>query len=124
MKIANGHQAVMPYLMIQNAPAFIEFVQAIFHAELTFKRLREDNKTIMHAEVQIGGSTIMFCDATDQWQTQPASLFVYADNADESYKAALEHGAASVMELSDQSYGRTCGIKDPYGNTWWVTSVA
>jgi len=27
------------------------------------------------------------------------------------------------MQLSDQSYGRTCGVKDPCGNSWWITSV-
>lgn len=124
MNIANGHQAVMPYLMVRNGSAFIDFVKKIFHAELTFTRMREDNTTIMHAEVQISGSTIMFCDATDQWKGGGANLFVYVDDADESYKAALENGATSVMELSDQSYGRSCGIKDPFGIVWWVTSVS
>ena len=124
MDIANGHQAVMPYLMVQNAPAFLDFARHIFHAESTFTKMREDSNTIMHAELQIGGSTIMFCEATDQWKQQPANLFVYVGNADESYKAALELGATNVMEPSDQSYGRTCGIKDPFGNIWWVTSIS
>lgn len=113
----------MPYLMLHNASAFAAFVVNSFHGKQTYSRMRDDGKTIMHAEVQISGSTIMFCEATDQLKQQPASLFLYVDNADETYHTALQNGATSVMELSDQDYGRTCGIEDPCGNTWWVTSV-
>ena len=123
MNIPKGHQAVMPYLMIRNAAGFIDFVKTVFHAELSFSRMREDNTTVMHAEVQISGSTIMFCEATEQQTQQSVNLFVYVPDADETYKAALDQGAATVMELSDQDYGRTCGVKDPFGNVWWVTSV-
>jgi uncharacterized glyoxalase superfamily protein PhnB len=50
-------------------------------------------------------------------------MFVYVDNADEIYQKALQEGAVSIMEPADQSYGRSCGVEDPYGNTWWITSV-
>ena len=113
----------MPYLMLHNAAAFAAFVINSFQGKQTFSRMRDDGKTIMHAEIQINGSTVMFCEATDQWKQQPASLFLYVGNADETYHAALQNGATGVMELSDQDYGRTCGVKDPCGNTWWVTSV-
>ena len=36
---------------------------------------------------------------------------------------ALQAGATSVMPPADQDYGRSCGVKDPCGNTWWITSV-
>ena len=109
--------------MVNSAPGFIDFTQKVFNAELTFSRMREDNKTIMHSEIQIGECTIMFCDATEQWKPQTANLFVYVTTADETYKTALENGAATLMELSNQDYGRTCGVTDPFGNVWWITSV-
>jgi uncharacterized glyoxalase superfamily protein PhnB len=77
----------------------------------------------MHSEINISGSTIMFCDAPDQWRTATANLFVYVDDADKAYQRAIENGATTVMELSDQDYGRTCGVTDPCGNTWWITSI-
>ena len=40
----------------------------------------------------------------------------------EEDKKALELGAASVMEPSDQDYGRNAGVADPFGNTWWLVS--
>ena len=123
MKIPNGHQTIMPYLILSGAEKFIEFTRKVFNAIETFKRMREDGKTIMHSEIQIGGSTIMFADTTEQIKEQTAGLFIYVENADETYKKAIGEGANTVMELSDQEYGRTCGVKDPFGNTWWITTV-
>lgn len=123
MKIPNGHQAVMPYLILNGAAAFIDFTTSIFNAELTHKTLKNGSDEIIHAEVNINGSTIMFGNASAQWPAVTASLFVYVDNADESFAKAIAAGAEMVIDLSDQDYGRTCGVKDPLGNVWWITSV-
>jgi uncharacterized glyoxalase superfamily protein PhnB len=125
MKLPKGHQIVMPYLMVKGALKFTEFVKTVFNAKLTtdMQKLREDGVTVIHSEITIGGSTIMFTDATEQWREQTANLFVYVDNADEAYKKAVDSGATTLMELSDQDYGRTCGVTDPFGNVWWITSV-
>ncbi len=77
----------------------------------------------MHAEVTLNGSTIMVTDEITDWAKQTANLFVYVPNADETYQKALENGAVSLMGLSNQDYGRTCGVTDPFGNVWWITSV-
>ncbi|QMU27411.1 VOC family protein [Adhaeribacter radiodurans] len=122
MNIPNGHQSVMPYLMLNGAASFINFVQQVFDAKLTMERKRNDHQ-IRHAEVQINTSTIMFCDATEEWKAQNANLFVYVPNADETYEKAINAGAETIMPLSDQDYGRTCGITDPTGNVWWITSI-
>ncbi len=121
MTIPENHQAIMPYLMLKDADKFLSFTTSIFGAELKHKQLRDDK--IMHAEVSIDGCTIMFTEATEQWKTATSNLFVYVEDADVSYQKALAEGGTSVMELSDQSYGRTCGVTDPCGNVWWITSV-
>lgn len=124
MNLPNGHQVVMPYLMLNGALKFIDFTKEVFDATLTtsMHKTRED-QTVIHSEITIGGSTIMFTDATAQWKKQTANLFVYVGNADKTYQQALDSGATTVMELSDQNYGRTCGVLDPFGNTWWITSI-
>jgi len=38
-------------------------------------------------------------------------------------KKALENGATAVTQLGNQSHGRSGGVKDSFGNTWWITSV-
>jgi len=125
MNIPNGHQVVMPYLMLNGALKFIDFVKIVFDAKLNnnMHKLREDGISVMHSEISIGSSTLMITDATEQWPAQTANLFVYVNDADETYKRAIDKGATTVMELSNQDYGRTCGVTDPFGNVWWITSV-
>lgn len=122
MNIPNHHQTVMPYLMLTGAANFIDFAIKVFDAQLLNKRMHV-NGTIMHAEIQIGGCTIMLSEATEQWKPQFANLFIYVDDADNRYRKAVSNGAKEVMELSNQDYGRTCGVSDPFGNTWWITSI-
>lgn len=124
MQIPETHQAVMPYLILKDARRFIDFTAAVFNATVTACHTREGTDAeIMHAEVNINGSIVMFAEATEAWGSQPAGMFVYVDNADEAFAKAQAAGAEVIMGLTDQDYGRTCGVKDPAGNIWWVTSV-
>ena len=83
--------------------------------------MRNEN-LIAHAEISICDSIIMLADATDAFKTMSAGMFIYVADADETYHKALAEGAKSIMPPSDQEYGRTCGISDPFGNTWWPTT--
>lgn len=124
MKIPSSNQAVMPYLILKGAAKFIDFTKTVFGAVSLPKNLHmRDEHTIQHGEIMIEDSTIMFADSTKEFKSSPSGLFVYVENADKTYKKALEAGGKSVMDLSDQSYGRTCGVEDPCGNVWWITSV-
>ena len=121
-KIPANYQTVMSYLILKDAQKFIDFTQHLFDATVTSKMMR-DEKIIMHAEIMINEITIMLADATDDFKIQTTGLFVYVDDADKSYKKAIEAGAAVVTPMSDQPYGRSGGVLDPCGNTWWITSV-
>lgn len=115
------YNTVMPYLILKDVEAFINFSTTVFGAEEKMRHA-DENGRIVHAEVVIGGSTLMAGESTDQWVAQNAGLYINVDSADEMYQKALDAGASSVMGLSNQEYGRTCGVKDPSGNTWWITS--
>lgn len=121
MNIPNNNQTVMPYLILPNASGFILFAEKVFGAKQTFKTMR-DERNIRHAEIMIGDSTIMFADATEQFTASTASLFIYVENADETFAKAINEGSTVVNAITDQSYGRGGGIKDPFGNTWWITT--
>ena len=124
MDIPSKHQTVMPYLILKNSSKFIDFTKAVFNSKVTHKSFRDDSKkTLGHCELQIEGSTIMFSDATENFQPQTANLFVYVDDADKCFQIALDNGATIFTELSDQDYGRTCSVTDPFGNVWWITSL-
>ncbi|MEO6221359.1 MAG: VOC family protein [Ginsengibacter sp.] len=122
--VPEGYQTVMPYLIVKDAQKFIEFTEKVFNAvENKSKRHMRDENIIMHSEIIIGSSTIMFADSTETYQPQTAGLFVYVDNADETFKKAIYNSATIINEVSDQPYGRSGGIKDPFGNVCWITSV-
>ncbi|AOM77812.1 glyoxalase [Pedobacter steynii] len=124
MNTPRQHQAVMPYLMLEGAQKFTDFIKKVFDAEVTQQHQRVDQSgLLMHGEAQISGSTIMYCDAVGSWGVAVSNLFIYVDNADERFHKAIEAGATTVMELSDKEYGRTCGVKDTTGNVWWITSL-
>jgi PhnB protein len=122
INIPEGYQQIMPYLIVENAPAFFEFAKNVFDAEEKLKVMRTET-LIMHAEIAIGEGVIMFADLTDQYQRRTAGMFIYVDDCDAIYLKALHHGATSAMEPSDQNYGRAAGVNDPFGNTWWLTSL-
>jgi PhnB protein len=123
LKIPENYQAVMPYLIVKDASKFITFVTEIFGARELQKVMRDEH-TIMHAEVMINDTnTIMLADVTDNYEPQTVGLFIYVDDADETFKNALNAGATVVNAMSDQPYGRSGGVMDPCGNTWWITSV-
>ncbi len=124
MPVPTQYQTVTPYLLIEHANDFLVFMQTLFQAEITEQHHRDEEKSVlMHAELKVGNATIMCAEATEQWAIQSAGLFIYVENADESYAKAISLGCTSIMGLSDQHYGRTCGVKDAYGNTWWITSI-
>lgn len=123
LKIPSNYQTVMPYLIINDAANFIAFTEQVFSAKQTYKTMRNE-KIIAHAEIMIGECTIMLADSFDDIELQPAGLFVYVENADKIYKKAIVAGATIIRELSDQPYGRSGGVMDPFGNSWWITSLA
>ncbi|POY38299.1 VOC family protein [Solitalea longa] len=122
VQIPEGYQQVMPYLIVPDGESFLKFTHQVFEATEKYKLL-DDEERIRHAEVFIGESVIMFGSSTKEYPPNVGGLFIYVDDADKRYQLALKEGAKSIMEPEDREYGRTCGVIDSNGNTWWITSV-
>jgi PhnB protein len=120
--IPEGYQMVMPYIIVKNSKAFMQFMKEVFDA-VEKMTVAGDNDTIKHGEVMIGDSTIMFAEGNDDWKPMTAGLYIIVANADETYNKALQAGAKSVMPPADMEYGRSSGVEDAFGNTWWITSA-
>jgi uncharacterized glyoxalase superfamily protein PhnB len=116
----DGYQAVIPYLVLNDAADFIAFAQQSLGAT-EIRRFPGDNGRIMHAEIRIGDSVIMLGDAGGK--TWNAMLHVYVPECDAAYKRALEGGATSVREPGDNPDGdRRAGVTDRWGNEWWFAT--
>jgi len=64
----------------------------------------------------------MFADATPPFEPRTGGFFIYVAEADAVYNKAIAAGAISVMPMADMQYGRSGGVTDPFGNTWWITT--
>ena len=122
MEIPKGHQTIMPYFIVDGADGFREFVKSVFNATITYEDTASDGTT-GHCEARIGDSTIMFGGSGGPWRPRTSDLFIYVNDADEVYKRALNNGATIVLEPENKDYGRSCGVTDPFGNIWWITSI-
>jgi PhnB protein len=47
---------------------------------------------------------------------------LHVGDADAMHARALRAGARSIDAPSDKPYGRSGGVKDAFGNSWYVTS--
>jgi PhnB protein len=86
------------------------------------KVVRSDGRTD-HADVRIGDSLVMISEASATFPARPCVHYVYVDDVDATYGAALAAGVASILEPTDQPYGdRCCGFLDAFDNRWWVAT--
>lgn len=123
--IPQGYHTITPYIVVQDAPALIDFTRQVFGAEETFRAIGGAGG--VHAEVRIADSVVMIGGGGPglSWrgESQNTALHVYVENTDAAYERALHAGASSLGEPTDQPYGeRGAGVKDPLGNFWYLAT--
>ncbi|WP_378186093.1 VOC family protein [Aquimarina sp. W85] len=123
MKITAGHQQAMPYLVVNKAEDFIDFMRKIFNAQEMLRRLDKNHK-IQHSEFKIGESTIFLTEASVYNPSRPGSMYVYVEDTDATFHTALELGATTLMQPAEEDNGaREAGFIDPFGNHWWIATL-
>lgn len=118
-----GYNSVSPYFILNDAQQFIYLMEKIFAAKMLRRFNTGDNK-IMHAEIQIDDSVIMFADATDKYPAIELVMHVYVNDSDAIFKKAIEAGC-EVLQGPKQQEGdsdRRGTFKDPFGNMWSVST--
>jgi PhnB protein len=122
--------AIAPYLAVRDAAAAIEFYREAFGA-VEAGRLRLPDGRIAHAELLIGGATLMLADEMPEYgflspQTVggvPMKLHHYCDDVDAVVGQALAAGAKLARPVKDEFYGNREGqVTDPFGYTWIVST--
>jgi PhnB protein len=120
--IPEGYHTVIPYLLVEGAENLIEFLKQGFAASETRRTLHPSGR-IMNAEVKIGDSVIMVGEVMCDMKPIPSSIYLYVEDADATYKNALEAGASSISEPRDEFWGdRHAAVLDPTGNYWWIAT--
>jgi uncharacterized glyoxalase superfamily protein PhnB len=118
-----GYSTVSPYMVVKKAEPLIEFLEKLFGAR-QLQRINAPNGTILHAEIQIDDTTVMLGEAGENWPATPTHVHIYVADVDLSYRRALDLGAVSVQppDRRGQEPNRRAAIKDPCGNTWWIST--
>lgn len=128
--IPDGYHAVTPYLTVKGAAKAIEFYRGAFGA-VERMRMPAPDGTVMHAEIDVGGSVIMLHDENPQWQAlsplslggSGSSIMLYVPDVDAVVQRAVSLGATLTMAVADQFYGDRCGnIVDPFGHKWTIAT--
>ena len=132
--VAAIRQAVAAYLTVKGAASAIDFYKRAFGA-IEKGRLTMPSGEIGHAEIEIGGSTIMLSDEFPDYGSisperlggSPIKLHLYVDDVDAHCVKATAAGATIVDQPKLHDYGedywadRSYGAADPEGHLWWFT---
>lgn len=116
-----GYQAISPFLVLSDVSGFLDFLSKAFDVQV-IRSLPGPDATVGYAEVRLGDSHIFIGDRMGRPEA-PGSMYFYVTKVDLVYEQALAAGAKSVDAPRDQFYGdRTAGVKDDWGNTWWLAT--
>ncbi|MEX2236962.1 MAG: VOC family protein [Dehalococcoidia bacterium] len=128
---ANESKDVTPYLCADGAAEAIEFYRKAFGAEETF-RMAEDDGRIGHAELMIGASPVFISDEAPELGVlspkklagSATSMVLKVGDADAAFQRAIDAGATVQRPLSDEFYGRSGWLVDPFGHRWNIYKPA
>ncbi|MGO9017537.1 MAG: VOC family protein [Syntrophobacteraceae bacterium] len=120
--IPDGYHSVTPHLSVKGAARLIDFLKKTFEA-IEVYRFPAPDGSVMHAELKIGDSVVMLGEPMEGFPPSPATFYVYVQDADATYKAALNAGGQSLDGPTDQFWGdRVATIKDFAGNRWMIAT--
>lgn len=115
-----GLRSVMPYLVVQQTAACIDFLTQAFHATERLRIPGPDN-SITHAELALGNGAIELSTGCVLYRPAPAAIHLYVDDPDATHHLALTLGATELYPVADQPWGdRQGAVKDPFGNHWYI----
>lgn len=125
-----GYHTATPYLIVDDAPAAIDFYQKAFGAAEIVRVPGPDGR-IVHADIRIGDSHIMLADEHPEigarsprhYGGSPITIMLYVDRVDEVVAEAVRAGARITRSVKDQPHGDRSGIvDDPFGHRWIVAT--
>jgi PhnB protein len=123
--IPKGFHTVTPQLNVKGAAKYCDFLQKAFEA-IELSRSPGPGGKLMHCEVRIGDSILMFADQFPELGAPaavegnyPIMFHVYVPDVDALWQKAIAAGCTETMPLADQFWGDRYGhVKDPFGFNW------
>lgn len=118
----DGYTRVTPYLTVSGARKLLDFLVAVFDAEVV-DLTEGPGGTIAHAAVRIGDAHVELAEATEQYGPMPGAIHIYVPDVDQTHQRALESGGQALHEPMEMDYGeRASAVRDPSGNHWYIAT--
>jgi uncharacterized glyoxalase superfamily protein PhnB len=118
----DGFTRVTPYLTVRGAQKLIEFLEAVFHAQVN-EKIEGPDGMIVHSALRIGDAMIEVSEATEQYGHMPGAIHIYVPDVDQTHQRALERGGQSLHEPMEMEYGeRSSAVRDSHGNNWYIAT--
>lgn len=127
--IPEGYYSITPHLSVEGAANFADFLKRAFGA-VEEGRMPGPGGKLMHVEMRIGNSKLMFADEFPEFGCPPAAVgrwpvvfHLYVPDADKAFAQAVAAGCQATMPLQDQFWGDRYGqVKDPFGFVWAIAT--
>jgi PhnB protein len=111
--IPEGSHALTPHLVVKGASQAIEFYKKAFGAEEIMRMPGPDGRSIIHAQLKIGGLGPLSIGGT------PVTIHLFVEDVDTVFNRAVAAGAQVNMPLENAFWGDRYGrITDPFGHSW------
>jgi uncharacterized glyoxalase superfamily protein PhnB len=121
--VPEGRRSVTPFVHPRGVPAYIEFLQRAFSAEVEIRA--EHQGIVAHARLKIGSGAIEMGDTQGAVEPARTGFYLYVPDADALYEQAVAAGATPLAPPTDQSYGDRMGsVMDAEGVTWFIATPA
>ena len=123
------HPSVSPHLVVGDGAAAIDFYVKAFDA-VELGRVPGPDGRLMHAALQINGSTVMLNDDFPEYNDgksstptalggTPVTIHLTVTDVDAKFQQATDAGATVIAALEDQFWGDRYGVlRDPFGHHW------
>ena len=114
-----GYNSVSPYFVVNGAKKLIDLLIKIFGAEELRKYDMPDG-TIMHAEIKIDDSVLMFGNSSDKFPPNQLLTHIYVPDVDSVFQKALDLGCEPLEKPKEREGDpdRRGSFRDFAGNVW------
>jgi PhnB protein len=119
--IPEGFGTMFPYVFVNKAHEYIQFLRQAFGAE-EIGRSTGPNGEVANARIKIGTTRFMISEATEPMSPTRGTFYLYVENADTAMSKAVSSGGTKMFDPMDMPYqDRQGGVIDPAGNIWWIS---
>ena len=122
MYLPEGYGTLFPYMIVDDADAFLAFLTNVFNAEEVGRTELPDGR-LANLRIRIGTSMFMVSEAdNEKLNALPSAYYVYVEDVDRTLEKAISHGGKKLFDATDMDYeDRQAGMSDPFGNLWWIS---